>query len=240
MGVAAAAAVLVGGAAYGVTQVETRGLGTEAGPPPTVAPSKPATTPPSFQLSNGTPIEPGTYRMAVSADTGGDRISADLTITGPNWRSGGQPVVFQGDAWAGVGVYQPHQVAGASACYGGWKGRDARGTPQALARQLVALPRSTVIQPPTATEAFGHDAVHLRLLIDDQCPDVYQIATERAGDDYGRGISYGNTRKKVLIDFWVVDVNGTPVVVDMWHHADASIELVGSTTQVRDSITFVT
>lgn len=53
-------------------------------------------------------------------------------------------------------------------------------------------------------------------------------------------MSVGFVHKKVLIDFWVVDLDGTAVVVDMRHQADASTELVGRATQVRDSINFVT
>jgi hypothetical protein len=177
--------------------------------------------------------------MLVGADPTGTKIEADLTITGPNWASGEQPAVREGETRAGVGVYQPDALADGAPCSGNWQGRAARGTPHALARQLVELPRSTVVQPLTPTEAFGHDAIHLRLRIDDQCPpdEYYQIA---AGPALSRGIRVGFVLKKVLIDFWVVDLDGTAVVVDMWHQADASTELVGRATQVRDSINFVT
>ena len=36
-------------------------------------------------------------------------------------------------------------------------------TPRALAEQLARLPESTVMQPVTPAEAYGHDAFHLRL-----------------------------------------------------------------------------
>ena len=75
--------------------------------------------------------------------------------------------------------------------------------------------------------------------IDDQCPhpEWYQVAHGPAGV---RGITYSRHAKEVLIDFWVVDLDGTTVVVDMWHQVDAPTELVGRASQVRDSITFVT
>ncbi|MGH3331224.1 MAG: hypothetical protein ACRDPJ_07925 [Nocardioidaceae bacterium] len=241
IGVAAAAAVLVGGGAYGVAHVDPGDPGTVTAPPAASEsePDEPAAVPPSFQHLNHTAIEPGTYRMFVGADPAGAKIEADLTVTGPNWTSGDEPVVSEGDTWAGVGVYQPDALAGVAPCSGHWQSRDASGTPQALARQLVRLPRSTVVQPLTPTEAFGHDAIHLRLRIDDQCPrgEYYQIAQMPAGS---RGITYGHPSKEVLIDFWVVDRDGTTVVVDMWHQVDASTELVGRATQVRDSINFVT
>ncbi len=239
IGIAAAvAAVLVGAGAYGVAQVDPGDPGTVTVPPATSESSEPAAVPPSFQYLNRTVIEPGTYRMFVGADPAGVKIEADLTVTGPNWIAGEQPVVYEGDTWAGVGVYQPDALAGVGPCSGDWQSRDASGNPQAMARQLVRLPRSTVVQPLTPTEAFGHDAIHVRLRIDDQCPlgEWYQVAASPAGV---RGITYSNRTKEVLIDFWVVDLDGTAVVVDMWHQVDASTELVGRATQVRDSVNFV-
>jgi hypothetical protein len=44
----------------------------------------------------------------------------------------------------------------------------------------------------------------------------------------------------VVIDFWVVDLDGVPVVVDMWHQDDASSQLVDRIARTRDSISFVT
>ena len=242
IGIAAAAAVvLVGGGAYGVAHVAPGDPGTASVPPATSASesSEPAAVPPSFQHLDRGAIEPGTYRMYVGADPAGVKIEADLTVTGSNWIAGDQPGVSEGDTWAGVGVYQPDALAGVAPCSGDWQSRDASGTPQALARQLVRLPQSAVVQALTPTEAFGHHAVHLRLRIDDQCPpdEYYQIAAGPAGS---RGISYSHPAKEVLIDFWVVDLNGTTVVVDMWHQVDAPTELVGRASQVRDSITFVT
>ena len=57
-----------------------------------------------------------------------------------------------------------------------------------------------------------------------------------------RGQSRHQLRRRpteVVIDFWVVDLDGAPVVVDMWHQADASGELVDE-SPARDSITFAT
>ena len=239
IGFAVAAAVLVGGGAYGILQVDRGDPGTVTVPPATSEsePSEPAAVPPSFQHLNGNPIEPGTYRMFVVPATAGVKIEAHLTVTNRQWKSGDQPVVSEGETWAGVGVYQPEALAGVAPCSGDWQSRPASETPQALARQLVRLPQSTVVQPLTPTEAFGHDAIHLRLRIDTQCPPdgYYQVAKTPSGR---RGISYGFTSKEVLIDFWVVDLDGTTVVVDMWHQVDASTELVGLATQVLDTIDF--
>ena len=113
---AAAAAVLVGGGAYGVAHVAPGDPGTVTVPPATSEsePSEPAAVPPSFQYLDRGAIEPGTYRMFVGADPTGVKVEADLTITGSNWLAGDQPVVSDGgDNWAGVAVYQPEALAGA-------------------------------------------------------------------------------------------------------------------------------
>jgi hypothetical protein len=247
IGVAMAAAAVVGGGAYGVAQVD-RGDPAPVAEPPTTSESEPAAVPsrvPDYR--NMTSIDPGTYRVFVGSDTAGDKIEADLTMTNPdsNWSWSGQPVVHEPtvDTWAGVGVYQPRALAGLAPCSGDWQSRTAGGAPQSLARQLVRLPWSTVVEPPTQTEAFGHDAIHLRLQINDRCPwdEYYQIAKTKPAETLAgsRGISYGNTSKEVVIDFWVVDLGGTAVVVDMWHQVDSSVELVGRATEVLDSINFV-
>lgn len=246
IGVAVAAAVVAGGSAYGVSHLDGGDPGPDAVPPAT-SESEPAAVPSHLpDQRNMTWIAPGAYRVFVGSDPAGDKIEADLTLSSSNWNWSGQPVVHEPlvDAWAGVGVYQPRALASVAPCSDNWRGRPASAAPQSLARQLVRLPWSTVVEPLTPTTAFGHDALHVRLRIDDRCPwnEYYQIAETRTADTpaESRGISYGSTSKKVLIDFWVVDLDGTAVVVDMWHQVDASTELVGHATEALDSINFVT
>jgi hypothetical protein len=245
IGVAVVAAVVVVVGAYGVAQVYPEDPGPDTVPPATST-SEPAAVPsrlPSYR--NMASISPGTYRAFVGSDRAGGKIEADLTVTSPNWNWSGQPVVHEPDfdSWAGVGVYQPDTLAGVAPCSGDWQSRPASEAPQPLARQLARLPWSTVVEPPTPTKAFGHDTIHLRLRIDDRCThyEYYQIARIQgvqtpAGS---RGISYGSTSAEVLIDFWVVDLDGTTVVVDMWHQVHGSTELVGRATEVLETINFV-
>jgi hypothetical protein len=237
------AVVLVAGSVYGVTQVDPGRARTEPDP----AANTTVMTLPSFQDTEFVPIKPGTYRMAVGADADADhaRIEAELTVRGPGWLSGTQPVLSEasgagpGPITAGVGVYQPTLLAGGSGCTGSWTGRAPGATPLEMARQLTSLPWSEVVQRPTATWAFGHDALHLRLRIDDQCPmnEVYLLAKTPSGD---RGISYANEPQVVDIDMWVVDMDGTPVVVDMWHHVDTPNLLLATTRLTHSSIRFET
>lgn len=244
IGLAVAAVVVVGGGAYGIAHVDRGDPGPVTAPPAT-SESESTGVPPPLPHGNVIPIEPGTYRMLVGFDPAGAKIEADLTITNWQWHSSGQPVVSAGDIWAGIGVYQPIALAGVGPCSGDWRSRPASRSPQTLAQQLGRLPRSRVIEPLTPTRAFGHDAIHLRLRVDDQCPkdEYYQIAKTSAGSRgtpaASRGISYGSNSTEVLIDFWVVDMDGTTVVVDMWQHVVASTEFMAGATEVLDSIDFV-
>ena len=232
IGIAAAVAVLVGGGAYGVTQLDS---GSTGAPDITDEPTQPPTTPSSMSGAR-LPLEPGTYRMLVGTDADGEAIQAEVTVAGPDWKSGSHPLLSEDGSKASVGVYQPHAVAGRTGCTNGWEGqsRDAGETPQDLALQLTRLPRSTVVQPPTPSEAFGRDTIHLKLRIDDNCPvpQIYRVADDR-------GITYSHVAKEVVIDFWVVPLGGPPVVVDMWHQAGSSAQLVDRVARARDSISFV-
>ena len=182
-GVGFAAVALVAGGVYGITQIDPWGTPAGSGPAATV------TTLPSFQDTEFVPIKPGTYRMDVGAAANGARVEAELTVKGPGWLSGTQPVVSEvspvevGPIEAGVGVYQPRLLAGGSGCTGTWTGRAPGTTPLEMARQLTRLPSSEVVQRPTATRAFGHDALHLRLRIDDHCPmdEFYRLAETPSG-----------------------------------------------------------
>ncbi len=49
----------------------------------------------------------------------------------------------------------------------------------------------------------------------------------------------GPNPESVVIDFWVLDIDGTPVVVDQWRDNDAPRELVDMARRARESITFV-
>ncbi|HEY2877518.1 hypothetical protein [Nocardioides sp.] len=235
------AVVLAVGGVYGARQIDPGRARTESGP----AAAATLMTLPSFQNTEFVPIKPGTYRMAVGADASGARIDAALTVRGPGWLSGSQPVLSEvtgaggGPIMAGVGVYQPTLLAGGSGCTSSSRGRAPGTTALEMARRLIRLPRSEVVQRPTETRAFGHDALHLRLRIDDQCPmdEYYRLAETPSGD---RGISYGNQPEVVIIDLWVVDVDGTAVVVDTWRHSDTPTAQLETTRLTRSSIRFET
>lgn len=241
LGAAAVVAVLMGSAAYGVARTELAGWRADIGPAGAPAePSESATTPPL--PNDGGVIQSGvTYRMVVGTDATGGPIEADVTIDGVNWRPGDFPVVVGAGqrTFAGFGVYQPYALAAGSGCVDGPATSDLEETPRGLAQQLTELPRSTVLEEPSPTEILGHDALHLRLRVDVDCSMYYRVAAVARGH---RGITYtapGADPLDVVIDFWVLDVGGVPVVVDQWRNLDAPAGLVDQARRARASITLV-
>ena len=242
-GIGCAVAVLIGGG-FAVARVDhDSGRVVEPVAPtstPTGSPSPTTEAVARAMPNEGNPRLSGTYRVLAGITESGTPIEADWSFRAPGWRAGNFPVASedQGNAWAGVGVYRPFTLAEGTGCQGSESTTSVGRTPHALAVQLAHLPRSTVLVPPTPTETLGHLALHLRLQVDVRCAKWYQVADTARGD---RGITYGGHHgvKNVVIDFWVLDVDGTPVVVDEWHNIDASAELVGRATQLRESIRFV-
>ena len=238
---AAAAVVLLGGGVYGVAQI---GDGdSDAGVAAVPSESASAAAPPSWR-NEQRPVEAGTYRAYVGVAADGTRIDADLTIDGSNWDGSNYPVAYDGEQFAGIGAYQASSVAGGCKMEDGLE--RAAAEPAQLAQQFAGMPQSEVVQQPATTTAFGHSAVHLRLRVDAACKPytdgtAYLVAETPAG---GRGISYFDENPEglsgvVIIDFWVVDVDGTTVVVDMFRSEGAPKALVDQAAAARESITFV-
>ena len=186
-------------------------------------------------------MDPGTYRMFVGRDSAGAWISADVTVDGPHWKDGDFPVVSDQDAgtYAGFGAYQP-------CCWRPAPGARTTRRPRPWRRLPTGLPSSSPgshaapsSRSPHRTKLFDRPATHLRLRIDVACPGYYRVAHSAVGE---RGITYqlvGPTAVNVVIDFWVLDVGGVPVVVDQWHNVDAPSGLVDQAREARESITFV-
>lgn len=237
-GAGAAAAVLIGAGGYGVSA-----WGPAPGPGvasrPSVATTGP-TTPASEQVRPR--LEPGTYRRFVGYAATGPRIEASFTVDGDTWIGGDFPLAGErhGSVFAGIGVYQPRALAAGDGCRDQPTTATVGSSPRRLAAQLAQLPRSTVLEAPAATRAFGRDGFHLRLRIAVECPGYYRVAESPAGE---RGITYSNPGgvvEDVVIDFWVLDVAGALVVVDRWHGESASGALQAQVERAWESITIGT
>jgi len=231
VGVAAVVAVLVAGGAYGVTRVGSGG--TAVGP---AGSPSPTSTPQTYHQT-GTTIQPGTYRLPVGENYAGAAIYANITFDDTAWTSDNYPVLTYQNGNGGVAVYQPLGLSGGNGCLENNKlNTNVGDTPQSLAQQLAQLPQSTVLQAPAPVQAFGHDAIHLQLRIDNNCgAGVYRVAETIRG---GHGITYDPVQP-VVIDFWVLD-QGVPVVIETWHEINAPSWLVDEIAQTKDSVTLET
>jgi hypothetical protein len=241
LGAVAAATVLVGSAAYGVARTDPAGWRAEIGPAGAPTGSSESPTTPPLPNDGGVIQSGATYRTVVGTDASGSLIEAHVTVHGVNWLPGDFPVAVGADrrTFAGFGVYQPSALAAGTGCVHDLSTRTAATTVDALTAQLARLPRSEVLLAPGPTRAFGYDALHLRLRVDVNCPQWYRVAQAPRGV---RGITYtapGADALDVIIDFWVLDVSGAPVVIDQWRNLDAPAGLVDRATRSRESITFV-
>ena len=235
--VAAASVLLAGGVAYGVDRVGSSSSGRD---PQIVTEPSGSTAAEGLPLDPGdSDLEAGTYRVLVGTSSSGGVIEADLSVEGAGWSAGDFAKVKDGGASGGFGVYRVYALADGSGCHEDVVDGTVGQTVPALAGDLTQIPHSSVVEPATATTLLGYDALHLQLRIADQCPQgqYYRVAVTPRGS---RGITYGrNPLPPVIIDFWVLDFDGVPVVVDSWHQEGASADLIDRIDRARDSITFV-
>lgn len=244
-----AAVVLIAGGLYAAVQ----GSGDpDSGPDIAATPtSTPTPGGPSPWVGTDEPVdvEPGTYRLNVGLGGDGSPIAADLTLGSRGWLSTELPVFESGGPgkeYGAAGIQETVRLPGnADYCDttgsdAGWAAasRTAADSSRALARQFTQLPSSTVVEPISSTQAFGHEALHLRLRVTDDCGEgVYVVFHGRGGQ---LPISYREVPEHdVVLDLLVVDLDGTPVVAYYWHVKGADPALVAEVTSVRDSIILV-
>ena len=87
--------------------------------------------------------------------------------------------------------------------------------PLAAARQIAAVPGVTIRDGPRVDDRFGHPGAHVRLSVPRLCPgtDTAVLWSVYPGE-YEGGAGVATVRyPQQLVDVWVVDVGGTPVVV---------------------------
>lgn len=240
LGAVAAAGVLVGSAGWGALQADLSGPRTEQGPASTPRPSIDPTSLPLADQGRRW-LDPGPLRFWVGTDASGDAVEADVVVAGRQWESANFAKL--GDrarsSYVGFGVYQPRSLAAGTGCVDDPSTTIAATGADELAGQLARLPRSEVLLAPASTRAFGYDAVHLRLRVDPDCRSYYRVADAAGGD---RGLTYPGVDDvvvDVVIDFWVVDLDGMAVVVDQWRDIDAPEGIVDRATRTRESVTFV-
>ena len=227
------AVVLVGGGIFVAEQIATS-TDPESAQPPS------ATMPPELFTENLN-LEPGTYRMVVGIDATGVEIVADLTFYGPDWISGPNPTVVADNgvheyrARGGVGVYPPEALAGGSGC-SNEATKASASTSQALAEQLTRSHGARSFRHPYPCRRSATTPFICACGSTNSAPQARATSSRRCHEAVAESL-YGHNQ--VVIDFWVMDLNGTPVVVDSWYPEGSSGELVERVDETRKSVTFV-
>ena len=122
-----------------------------------------------------------------------------------------------------LNVYQPDEFAGAAAVRVGGADQESRrdATMDDVVRLLTTLPQFAVVDGPRALPAFGRDTRYLQVRADRvSCPAVpgrqYNLADIYGGTSGSEpgGDSDIDPDQPVLIEFWVLELEGKPIVVE--------------------------
>ncbi len=119
-----------------------------------------------------------------------------------------------------------------------------------LAEGLAALPPFEVISPPTDTTAFGYSGKHLEIRVPLDQPSTGSEMFSGCGDRHpdllaswiGPPLSFaynGYVAPGDTQEFWILDVEGTRLVISALTTANASAELVAERQAILDSVAVV-
>lgn len=219
IGIAVAAAILIGGAIYVLTNDDA--------PVATPAPNATQLTG-EFQS-----IAPGAY----FADTDGNQETSTrgtFVIERSGWQSLGGGVLRDTPEGVDNGLYVSLLIveldrvweapcdAGASVTAG--------TTAKALGDQFAAMPQFITREALTPVSAFGRDGYHLVLEVPGGCNMGEQMAWE--GPTWGRNYQ----AEGQIVDFWFLDVDGTTVMVEATRPPESSEEIAAELAADLDTV----
>ena len=202
---------------------------------------------PHSECALGRCLEPGSYGLHLGQSSDGDPLRARLTVAGAGWDADGAVHgVWQGNGsdYVLLNVYLPREFASGAPCSEATT-KIARGaSPDEVVRALVDHPQLAVVDGPRALSAFGRDTRYLQMQADRMsCPDV-EGAQYNLGDLYGGdGLQPGAAARidfdrPVFIEFWVVDLEGEPVVVEARQEGAPDASMVERLDRARESLSF--
>lgn len=210
----AAAAVVVAVMGVGALDPDTD---RRTAPVPAATPSSSVLALPITECEVQGPCLPlGTYSIDLARTSAGRLLTARLSVDTPAWRGHRDLHRVWLPSEAGtvmLNVYKPRGLVGQGPC----------DDPEVVApdvtkadvlRRLSTLPLFTVLQAPRDVAAFGVAATHLRVLAEELG------CTSRPGEQYNLadidpgGDSDITPGQRVLLDLWVIDVAGQPIVVE--------------------------
>ena len=218
VGIAAAAVILIGAAIFFLSNDE----------PPVATPAPNATElPGEFE-----PIDPGAYY----GDTDGDvatTIRGTFVIEGSGWQSLGVGAWRQrvdNGPYIAFFVTEIDQVW-ESACGPVGAVQAAATTAEGLADQLAAT-GLTITEAPAPVSAFGHEGHHLAAEVPAGCHSNENLSIWSSPAWGGR---YYQTEGQP-VEYWVLDVEGTPVFVEASWFPESSDEDVAELRAVLDTL----
>ena len=193
-------------------------------------------------------LKPRVYGIPLGVDASGRRLRAKVTIPVQGWESDGDLhwlSRWDGHGTAVLSVYQPFEIAGPPACSEtGLRKVAPDATPDEVVGLLATLPQFTVVDGPRALTAFGRDTRFLqvrtdRLTCGGMAGDRYPMGSIYFGpgvnDGGGAQIDLG---RQVEIQFWVLALEGKPVVVEARQEGDPARATILDLDQIRSSLTF--
>lgn len=258
-GAAAAVIAVIGMGAFGFTRADRTSTLPAIPPTPTTAAADTARTLPTWDCGASQCLNAGTYRVGLGIGDDGKSLRGELVVPWSDWASDGFLHRIWKESSAGsvvLNVYEPKALAGPQPCDAEKTVDLAPGaTANDVARRLSDLPQFTVAEDPTVVPAFGREAIHLRIQADRlRCePPVvggqYQLAAIHGGDGLGtwadrlptrsEGESTLDPGRRVVIDFWVVNLDGQNIVVEARQEGSPTTATVTQLDQVRQLVRFV-
>ena len=217
VGIAVAALILVAGAVFLLTRNET----------PVAEPAPNATL--LTREMELQPIDPGAYFV----DTDGDPATTPrgtFVIEGAGW-TGLAPGAFYAvtEDEAGLMVAEVDKV-GAPACGSGAELQPAGTSAEDLANQFAAAGFS-IQEAVSPVTAFGHSGYHLVVEVPPGCDsDAHWVWM---GPTFGR---YYHQSPGQVVEYWFLDVEGTPVMVEASWMAEFAEEDVAQLRAAIDTL----
>lgn len=188
------------------------------------------------------------YGIPLGRDAAGDRLRAKVTVPTDGWEGtwDGHRISRASAGGAAVlSVYQPHGFAAQQPC-----GQDVttklatEATMDDVVHDLTTLPQFDVVDGPRARPAFGHDTRYLKVRANRlTCPSLRGARYQLADIYWGEGEESGGESaiepgRAVVIEFWVLETGGKPVVVEARQEGAPGAALVHQLDQLRGSLTF--
>jgi hypothetical protein len=218
VGIAAAIAVLVAGAMFLLTRNDTP-----------VATPAPNATP---VLEDFTPLDPGAYFADTDADPS-TTTRGTFVIEGSGWvglNAGAMKQPVDNGPYIALLVTEVDQVW-ESACGGGAPPQAAAATAEDLANQFVNN-GLTITEALAPMSAFGHEGFHLAATVPGGCHSNESV---NVWNSPTWGSRYYQEEGQPL-EYWFLDVEGTPVFVEASWFAESSEEDVAELRAVLDTL----